>query len=255
MSCMGRYAAVSALLPPLTADDLAAFAFVNGAVISPAGDRVAYAVRRMDPAANRYRASIFVSAVDGKDPAAWTDGTADDATVRWSPDGTRLAFVSDRGAVPDGKKRAPKNAFVVDRPGAEPRALTSFADDCGDLTWLPDGSGVVVSAKDAAVPQPDDAPKVYDRVRYKSDEGGGLLDMRRKHLWVVPLSGEPRQLTTGDWDDTQPALSPDGAAVAFTSHRTADRDRNTVSDSRITPLAGGAATVATTGGGQDANAW
>jgi len=245
---------VSPLLPPLTADDLAAFAFVNEAVISPAGDRVAYAVRRMDLIENRYRASIFVSAVDGNDPVAWTDGTGDDATVRWSPDGTRLAFVSDRGAVPDdkNKKRAPKNTFVVDGPGAEPRALTSFADDCGDLTWLPDGSGVIVSAEDPAVPQSDDAPKVYDRVRYKSDEAG-LLDMRRKHLWVVPLDGELRQLTTGDWDDTQPAISPDGAAVAFTSNRSADRDRNTVSDIWVAPLAGGAATRVTTEQGQYAN--
>src|SRR5258708_16895669 len=216
---MGRYAAVSPLLPPLTADDLAAFAFVNEAVIAPAGDRVAYAVRRMDVAANRYRASIFVSAVDGKDAVQWTDGTADDAMVRWSPDGTRLAFVSDRGAVPEGKKRAPKNAFVVDRPGAEPRALTSFADDCGDLTWLRDGSGVIVSVKDAAVPQPDDAPKVYDRVRYKSDEGG-LLDMRRKHFWVMTLDATTRKLTDADWDDTQPAIPPHGAAAASPPHPT-----------------------------------
>ncbi len=197
---------MSALLPPLTADDLAAFAFVNEAVIAQAGDRVAYAVRRMDLAANRYRASIFVSAVGGKDAVRWTDGTADDALVRWSPDGARLAFVSDRGAVPEGKKRAPKNAFVIDRPGAEPRALTSFADDCGDLTWLRDASGVIVSVKDAAVAQPDDAPQVYDRVRYKSDEGG-MLDMRRKHLWVVTLDGKTRKLTDGDWDDTQPPIA------------------------------------------------
>jgi dipeptidyl aminopeptidase/acylaminoacyl peptidase len=250
---MGRYAAVSELLPPLTADDLAAFAFVNEAVIAPAGDRVAYAVRRMDLVANRYRASIFVGAVDGTEPVRWTDGTADDGTVRWSPDGTRLAFVSDRGAVPDGKKRAPKNAFVVDAPGALPRPLTSFADDCGDLTWLPDGSAVIVTVKDAAVPQPDDEPRVYDRARYKSDEGG-LLDMRRKHLWLVPLRGAPRKLTDGDWDDTQPAISPDGASVAFTSNRSADRDRNTVSDIWIAPRAGGTATRVTTERGQYGNA-
>src|SRR5437588_6687970 len=139
-ACMGRYAAVSSSPAPLTADDLAAFAFVNEAIISPAGDRVAYAVRRMDVAANRYRAAIFVAAVDGSSTVQWTDGTAEDTTPRWSPDGVRIAFVSDRGAVPEGKKRAPKNVFVADAPGAEPRRLASFADDCGDLTWLPDGT-------------------------------------------------------------------------------------------------------------------
>jgi dipeptidyl aminopeptidase/acylaminoacyl peptidase len=250
---MGRYAAVFQSPAPLTADDLAGFAFVNEAAISPAGDRVAYAVRRMDLQADRYRAALFVSAVDGSGTARWTDGTADDATPRWSPDGQRIAFVSDRGAVPTGKKRAPKNVFIADGTGGEPRQIAIFADDCGDLTWLPDGSGVIVTLKDAGTGQPDDAPKVYDRIRYKSDDAG-LFDLRRKHLWLVALDGAPRKLTDGDWDDTQPAVSPDGTRVAFTSNRSADRDRNTVSDIWIAPLAGGAATRVTTERGQYTNA-
>src|SRR5437868_1803033 len=250
---MGRYAAVSGSPAPLTADDLSAFAFVNEAVISPAGDRVAYAVRQMDLAADRYRAAVFVSSVDCSGSIRWTDGTADDATPRWSPDGQRLAFVSDRGAIPEGKKRAPKNVFIIDGPAAEPRQLARFADDCGDLVWLPNGSGVIVSLKDAAAAQPDDGPKVYDRLRYKSDDGG-LLDLRRKHLWLVPLDGEPRKPTEGDWDDTQPSVSPDGTQVAFTSNRSADRDRNTVSDIWTAPLAGGPPARVTTERGQYANA-
>jgi len=250
---MGRYAAVSQSPAPLTADDLASFAFVNEAAISPAGDRVAYAVRRMDLQADRYRAAIFVSSVDGSGAARWTDGTADDATPRWSPDGQRLAFVSDRGAVPAGRKRAPKNVFIADGTGGEPRQIATFADDCGDLTWLPDGSAVIVTLKDAGTGPADDAPKVYDRIRYKSDDAG-LSDLRRKHLWLVPLEGDPRQLTDGDWDDTQPSVSPDGANVAFTSNRSADRDRNTVSDIWTMPIAGGLPARVTTERGQYTNA-
>jgi dipeptidyl aminopeptidase/acylaminoacyl peptidase len=250
---MGRYAAVFQSPAPLTADDLAGLAFVNEAAISPTGDRVAYAVRRMDLQADRYRAAIFVSAVDGSGAARWTDGTADDATPRWSPDGQRLAFVSDRGAVPAGKKRAPKNVFIVDGTTEESRQIATFADDCGDLTWLPDGSGVIVTLKDAGTGQPDDAPKVYDRIRYKSDDAG-LFDLRRKHLWLVPLLGDPRKLTEGDWDDTQPSVSPDGTQVAFTSNRSADRDRNTVSDIWTMPIAGGSPVRVTTERGQYTNA-
>jgi hypothetical protein len=63
------------------------------------------------------------------------------------------------------------------------RQIATFADDCGDLTWLPDGSGVIVTLKDAGTGQPDDAPKVYDRLRYKSDDAG-LLDLRRKRCRI-----------------------------------------------------------------------
>ncbi len=256
---MGRYAAVSGapVRPaPLTAEDLAAFALVHEAVVSPAGDRVAYAVRRMDIEADRYRSALYVSGVDGSDVARWTDGVADDGTPRWSPDGAVVAFVSDRGEVPEGKKRAPKNVFVIAGPGAQPRQIARFADDCGDLAWLPDGSGVIVTLKDAALPQPEGTPKVYDRLRYKSDDAG-MFDLRRKHLWLVPLfesSGAPRKLTDGDWDDVQPAPSPDGTQVAFTSNRSGDRDRNTVSDIWVIPLGGGAAARVTTERGQFSNA-
>ncbi|MDP9245532.1 MAG: S9 family peptidase [Chloroflexota bacterium] len=226
---------------------------MNEAVVSPAGDRVVYAVRRMDVEADRYRAALYVSRVDGSDVARWTDGAADDATPRWSPDGTVIAFVSDRGEVPDGKKRAPKNVFLIDGPGAEPRQIARFADDCGDLSWLPNGSSVIVTLKDAAVPQPESAPKVYDRLRYKFDDAG-MSDLRRRHLWVAPLDGAPRKLTDGDWDDSQPAASPDGTQIAFTSNRSTDRDRNTVSDIWIVPVAGGAAARVTTERGQFSNA-
>ena len=56
---MGRYAAVSAALPLVTADDLGPFIFVHQADRAPSGDRVGGAVRGMDVAGNRSRTARF----------------------------------------------------------------------------------------------------------------------------------------------------------------------------------------------------
>lgn len=87
---MARYAAVPLIPAALTAEDLAAFVLVHEAVISPDGEAVAYAARRMDLPADRYRAALHVARADGSATAiVWTDGTADDGSPRWSIDHAR----------------------------------------------------------------------------------------------------------------------------------------------------------------------
>ena len=228
-------------LPALLPEDLARLAFVHEAALAPDGARVAFPVRRIDLEANAYRSAIHVVPFDGSAPSRqWTAGGTEDSGPRWSPDGSRLAFLSDRGPVPEGRTKAPKNVFVIPSDGGEARQLTRLADDCADLAWAPDGSGLLIAVKDPGERAADDAPKVYDRLRYRSNDAG-LFDLRRRHLWWVPLAGEPRRLTDGDHDDGRPAISPDGRLVAFVSNRTADRDRNTVADLWVVPLSGGEA--------------
>jgi len=232
---------VTELLPPLAADDLAAFSVVSDAQISPDGTRVAYPVRRMDLAGNRYRAEIHVVPFDGDvDGQPITAGDADVSAPRWSPDGRTIAHLS-AGVPPaePGAAKPPRQLHLVSAVGGASRRLGDPLDDCSEPAWAPDGSGLVVVVKEPADPShAADAIRVYDRIRYKSDEGG-LLDLRRKHLWWVPLDGAPRRLTDGDWDDTEPAFSPDGSEIAFVSNRSGERDRNTVADLWVVDREGG----------------
>ncbi len=72
-----------------------------------------------------------------------TSGPYDDGAPSWSPDGHRIAFVSDdRG--PDSDRSPDPNVFVIDaKPGAEPKALTVFAgSDGGRPSWSPDGQWI-----------------------------------------------------------------------------------------------------------------
>jgi dipeptidyl aminopeptidase/acylaminoacyl peptidase len=222
------------LLPPLTAEDLYDLRFAADPRICPDGERIAFVLKVVDREANDYRSHVWVVPFDGSHPAEqFTFGTRQDVSPRWSPDGRWLAFASDRLGIPSGsdRKKPPREVFVMPARGGEARGLTRIGEDCGDLAWTPSGDGIVFVAKD---PRPagtvDDGIRVYDRLRYRTDEGG-LSDGRRKHVWLACLDGTPaRKITDGDWDDAQPALSPDGTRIAFVSNRTERRYLNTVAD-------------------------
>jgi dipeptidyl aminopeptidase/acylaminoacyl peptidase len=237
---MARYDPLSASLPPVTAEDLYALRFLTDAQISPDGTRIAYAVKTVNDRRDGYRGAIWLVPFDGAEPPRQlTSGTALDSAPSWSPDGRHLAFLSERGEIPHGKKRPARNVHILDLAGGEARALTSFADDCADLAWAPDGRTLAFAVRD---PKPtderDDGIRVYDRARYRSDEAG-FWDGRRRHVWVTSLDGlSQRRVTSGDWDDVQPAFSPDGRAIAFVSNRTDARDLNTVADIHVATLDG-----------------
>ena len=237
---MARYAALSSSPLPLSPEDLYEFRFLTDAQISPDGARIAYSVKTANPKRDGYVGAIWLVSSDGtKPPAQITAGTAHDSAPRWSPSGTSLSFTSDRGDVPKGRKRPARNVFLLDLAGGEARQLTGFADDCSDLAWSPDGAILAFVVKDPKDSNDeDDGVRVYDRARYRSDEGG-LSDGRHKHVWIVGADGSaPRKLTDGDWDDAQPEFSPDGREIAFVSNRTEKRDLNTVADIHVVDLSG-----------------
>lgn len=233
-------------------EDLFRIQWVSDARLSPDGRLIACTVTRLDQGADDYRSAIWVMPTDGSaPPRRFTSGGGKDSAPRWSPAGACLAFLSDR----EGGKA---QVYVLDSTGGEARKLTSIPQGAGAPVWSPDGTRLVTMVRtggeeEGSKPEgnkPQTPPaRLITALKYRANGEGFTYD-RRRHLFVVDAaSGETRQLTHGDWDDTQPTWSPDGRLLAFVSARHTDRDHDRAEDIFVVDAAGGEPVRITPGGG------
>ncbi|MFL5675635.1 MAG: TolB family protein, partial [Chloroflexota bacterium] len=249
---------------PPRPDDLYRLRVATEPRLSPDGRRAAFVVQTVAPGFDGYRHAIWQVETDGAtSPRQLTIGSRHDHHPRYSPDGLTLAFISDRrsqveedpvadalgrgrsaGDGPDRRhdREDGSQVYLLPLDGGEARRLTDLPRGVDAFEWSPDGTRlVVVSTSHGATRVDDDKRRGIERRREpglppESDyrfldrldymlNGTGFTYDRVAHLWLVEVAtGAATRLTDGRVPDAEPAWSPDGRRIAFTSNRRRDAD-------------------------------
>ncbi len=208
--------------------DVFALEWVSEPRLSPDGRRVVYVRNSMDVMQDRKASRLWIVDSDGRRNLPLTGRDANEAAPVWSPDGTRVAFVSD------GENGA--EIFLSWPDDGKLTRLTELDRAPGGLSWSPDGKQIAFSMLVPEEPpmlvtmpaRPEaaewaESPRVTTRLHYERD-GSGYIEPGYNHYFIVPaLGGTARQVTQGSFHHKgQPQWTPDGSALIFSGNRNDD---------------------------------
>ena len=216
--------------PSFAPMDVFALQWADNPVLSPDGRKLVYERKFFDSMKDVRRSNLWLldSATGAAQPV--TTGSVSDGQVAWSPDATRIAYVSSD----EGKAQI----FVRWLDSGATARITQLEHGPSNLAWSPDGRQLAYTALVpsenkplASMPKPPEGAEwappviVIEHTNFRAD-GAGYVDPGFTHVFVVAADGgAPRQLTRGQFNVFGvPAWSADGTSLFVSANKDADVD-------------------------------
>lgn len=190
--------------PALQPNDLFALSYVHDARLSPDGRRIAYVISRtVEETGDEFLEIAIEDLASGARREVGFHGRT--TFPRWSPDGTRLAFIGEKGQS--------SRLYLSDANAHDIAALTPEGSNVqGAPSWSPDGLTIAYTL---FTQQRSEGVRRITRRIFRSN-GLGIIDNLSLSIHLVDLrSGTSRPLEVGCLAALQPSFSPCGRRILF----------------------------------------
>jgi dipeptidyl aminopeptidase/acylaminoacyl peptidase len=192
---------------PMTVEDVLALRSVGAVAVSPDGRWVAYVVTERDFEKDQNNADVWLISTGGGQPTRLTYHEGSDDSPTWSPDGTWIAFRSDR--------TEQTQVYGIRPNGGEPWRITEWETSVGEFEIAPDGSkiGFLASAEKS------ESDEQLEKLRGRPIVWDSSYADQWSKLWVAPLVDRRAQDIEQSSPDTLHVTgfvwAPDSRGLAF----------------------------------------
>ncbi len=200
---------------PLTPEAFLELRTVADPEFSPDGAHVAFVVS--DPMKTEKRTRhIWVYDVKTKTSRQFTYSSKSEGSPRWSPDSTKLAFLSNR----DGDE---EQIYVLRMTGGEAQALTKSKSGVNEFVWSPDGKSIAFIAPDAKTEEEEKKEKDKDDAHVVDK------DDKQPRLRIIDATTgkDERALTPTNWNIDEVRWLPDGQSLVVKATDRPESDQDT----------------------------